>query len=292
MPKKLTRKDFIAKAHKKHYGRFDYTKSKYVNYETKVIIICKIHGEFLQTPHDHLTGYGCPVCGKSQKLTTTTFIEKAVLKHSNKYIYNKVNYVDSKTKVTITCAHHGDFEQTPASHLSGRGCKLCVSTSSFEGFKEKAFKMHNKKYTYLSPPTIYKFNCLIEIICPVHGEFEQTAQSHLKGSGCSTCAKTGFDRTKPAILYYLSINNGEAYKIGITNKSVKDRFNSTDLKKITVLKEWEYPIGHDAYKTEQRILSMYKDFQYKGESLLATGNTELFTTNVLEIDTLSCPFVY
>ena len=221
MPKKLARKDFIAKAHKKHYGRFDYTISKDVNYETKVIIICKIHGEFLQTPHDHLTGYGCPVCGKSQKLTTTTFIEKAVLKHSNKYIYNKVNYVDSKTKVTITCAHHGDFEQTPASHLSGRGCKLCVSTSSFEGFKEKAFKVHNKKYTYLSPPTIYKFNCLIEIICPVHGEFEQTAQSHLRGRGCPTCAKTGFDKTKPAILYYIKVKSHGLYKIGITNLTVE-----------------------------------------------------------------------
>lgn len=93
-----------------------------------------------------------------------------------------------------------------------------------------------------------------------------------------------FVQTKPAILYYLSINNGEAYKIGITNKSIKDRFNSTDLKKITVLKEWEYPIGYDAYKAEQRILSMYKEFKYKGHDLLQSGNTELFTYDILGLD--------
>ena len=67
---------------------------------------------------------------------------------------------------------------------------------------------------------------------------------------------------------------------------------AADLKKITVLKEWEYPIGYDAYKAEQKILSMYKDFKYEGEAILATGNTELFTTDVLGIDTLLSPLIY
>lgn len=284
MPKKLTRKDFIARAHKKHYGRFDYTKSKYVNYDTKVIIICKIHGEFLQTPHDHLAGYGCPVCGKSQKLTTTTFIEKAVLKHSNKYIYNKVNYVDSKTKVTITCAHHGDFEQTPASHLSGRGCKLCVSTSSFEGFKEKAFKVHNKKYTYLSPPTSYKFNALIEIICPVHGKFFQKACSHLSGRGCSQCAKSGFDVKKPGLLYYIKVKSHGLYKIGITNLTVEKRFTIEDLSNIEILRTWYYDNGEECAKTERTILEEFKSFKYYGDKVLRSGNTELFVEDVLRLD--------
>jgi hypothetical protein len=45
--------------------------------------------------------------------------------HNNYYNYSKVNYINSFTKVLITCPIHGDFEQTPSSHLSGRGCPKC-----------------------------------------------------------------------------------------------------------------------------------------------------------------------
>ena len=75
-----------------------------------------------------------------------TFLAKGASIHKDKYDYSKVVFNTIDTRVIITCPIHGDFEQTPASHLSGKGCKLCVSTSSFEGFKEKAFKVHNKKY--------------------------------------------------------------------------------------------------------------------------------------------------
>lgn len=37
--------------------------SRYLNMMEPVIIICRIHGEFLETPHRHLQGYGCPKCG-------------------------------------------------------------------------------------------------------------------------------------------------------------------------------------------------------------------------------------
>ena len=224
---------------------------------------------------------------------TSEFIQKSISIHGNKFDYSKVQYIGSHTKVCIICPEHGEFYQSPTNHLSGNGCAKCAAQysrgkyrlSTVETFLAQAKEIHGDKYEYSKVEWKNTYTS-ITIICPIHGEFEQTVQSHLRGQGCPTCAKTGFDKTKPAILYYLSINNGEAYKIGITNKSVKDRFNSTELKKITVLKEWEYPIGYDAYKAEQRILSMYKDFKYKGKAILATGNTELFTTNVLEIDTL------
>jgi hypothetical protein len=52
---------------------------------------------------------------------TKIFIEKATTKHNNKYIYTKSNYITAKTKLTITCPIHGDFEQTPTNHLAGKG---------------------------------------------------------------------------------------------------------------------------------------------------------------------------
>ena len=100
--------------------------------------------------------------------------------------------------------------------------------------------------------------------------------SHMK------CLK-GFDKSKPGILYYLSIDKGTAYKIGITNSSVEKRFSLEELEHITVLKTWLYESGEDCYNEEQRILREFKEYKYNGEKLLKTGNTELFSINILNI---------
>lgn len=55
-----TLETFIKKAEKIHGNKYIY--SNYVNSKTKIKIICKKHGSFNQTPHDHLQGYGCPKC--------------------------------------------------------------------------------------------------------------------------------------------------------------------------------------------------------------------------------------
>jgi hypothetical protein len=47
---------FIEKARKVHGGKYDYSKVKYVDSTTKVYIICPQHGEFHQTPQEHLRG--------------------------------------------------------------------------------------------------------------------------------------------------------------------------------------------------------------------------------------------
>jgi hypothetical protein len=39
-----------------HNNKYDYSKVEYINTNSKVKIICPIHGEFEQTPHNHLTG--------------------------------------------------------------------------------------------------------------------------------------------------------------------------------------------------------------------------------------------
>lgn len=62
---------FIKDARLKHGNKYDYSKTVYVKNSEKVIIICKKHGEFLQTPMVHLQGNGngigcgCPECNNS-----------------------------------------------------------------------------------------------------------------------------------------------------------------------------------------------------------------------------------
>ena len=66
---------------------------------------------------------------------------------------------------------------------------------------------------------------------------------------------------------------------------MKKRFTKQDLEKIRIVKTWNYEIGDDAYAKEQEILDTYADERYIGiDRLLSSGNTELFTRDVLELD--------
>ena len=123
--KKLTLESFLERAEKIHNNKYDYSKVEYVNAKTKVCIICPKHGEFWQTPDNHLKGKGCAYCANVKKITTEEFIERAREVHGDKYDYSSSVYVNNKTKIKIICPIHGEFELTPNAHLQGRGCKKC-----------------------------------------------------------------------------------------------------------------------------------------------------------------------
>ena len=130
----------------KHGNKYDYSKVEYINAITKVIIICPEHGEFLQTPHAHLKGQGCPQCAKISRIkqktsNTNNFIEKAKKIHGDKYDYSKVKYKLQNEKVTIICPEHGEFLQTPHNHLSGYGCPECKK-ASLKNLRERYTSLH------------------------------------------------------------------------------------------------------------------------------------------------------
>ena len=53
-------------------------------------------------------------------------------------------------------------------------------------FIERSNLKHNNKYDYSKVK--YKSTKLkVIIICPIHGEFEQTAEEHMRGCGCIKC---------------------------------------------------------------------------------------------------------
>lgn len=123
-----------------------------------------------------------------KKLTTEQFIEEANIIHNFKYDYSLVNYKNSKTKIKIICSKHGIFEQTPGSHLNGRGCPACANNQrkTTEQFIKEANKIHNFKYDYSLVNYVNSY-AKIKIICLKHGVFEQTPHDHLKGQGCYIC---------------------------------------------------------------------------------------------------------
>lgn len=65
-----------------------------------------------------------------KKKTTEEFVSDARIIHGDKYDYSKVEYIQNKIHVCITCPVHGDFWQKPNVHLSGCGCPICKSEAA------------------------------------------------------------------------------------------------------------------------------------------------------------------
>lgn len=60
-------------------------------------------------------------------------IDGFIQTHGSKYDYSKINYVNNRTKVTIICPEHGEFEQTPSNHKNGAGCPHCAYLKRIKG---------------------------------------------------------------------------------------------------------------------------------------------------------------
>lgn len=123
------------------------------------------------------------------------FIEKSKKIHGDKYLYDKVNYVNNRIDVVITCKKHGDFKQEPRVHLRGSGCNLCnlenrrrLYQKEKEDFISQSINIHGDRYSYDKVNYINNRTPVI-IICKNHGEFSQKPYSHLnQKSGCPICA--------------------------------------------------------------------------------------------------------
>lgn len=184
---------FINKAKLKHNDKYDYSLVDYKNSKGVVTIICKVHGKYDQVACYHLAGNGCPSCSGNIKSTTQNFINSCLEKYGDqKYDYSLSKYISSKKQVTIRCIEHDYiFKQIPSYHLKGTaGCKFCKkSYSDFESFLVLANKKHHNKYTYIKD-SFKTSQVAMEIVCPVHGTFQQSPNTHLSGSGCQLCGRT------------------------------------------------------------------------------------------------------
>lgn len=128
------------------------------------------------------------------KLTQLEFIERSKLIHKNKYDYSLVNYINNRNKVKLICKVHGIFEAYPNSHMQGRGCPTCNKIGKYkdelEKFITEANIIHNNKYEYTKSNYINS-KTKLTIICPIHGEFTQIPEKHLRKQGCPKCNING-----------------------------------------------------------------------------------------------------
>lgn len=210
MPTKLTTEQFIEKSNVIHNNKYDYSNTIYLSSNDVVTIICPKHGKFEKLAKKHLLGQGCQQCSlENKKDNLEIFIEKANAVHSHKYDYSESTYVRSKDQITIKCNIHGKFTLRTSDHLQGIGCPQCKLNTNIEHIKnnfiEKSNIIHNNKYNYDNVNYINN-NTKVTIVCPTHGDFEQTPSNHLQGKGCSKCV-INISKQELEICEYLDLLN-------------------------------------------------------------------------------------
>jgi len=208
---------FKEKSTNKHGDRYDYSSSVYVNSHTEVIIICKLHGQFLQLPYIHWGGCGCRECAdiltaSKNASNIEEFTSFCNILYNNFYNYSKFIYVNSHTKGIVICPIHGEFPVCPSNHKNNHGCPDCgllttkrKTTKSNELYKEQCSKVHNNFYDY-SITNYINSKTEVTVICPKHGPFKQVASDHLGGHGCPSCNASKGELT---VKSWLNINKIE-----------------------------------------------------------------------------------
>ena len=223
--KKISTEALIERFRNVFGGEYDYSKVEFVDWNTKICIVCPIHGDFWTLPSNHLHRSGCPMC-KGRKvrernsLTQDEFVERSRKLHNDKYDYSKVNYVNNATKVCIICPIHGEFWQRPMKHLKGNGCIYCRNEMvgirhgfTTEQFIRRAEKIHGKGTFDYSLVEYVNTHVPVKIKCQKGHVFEQKPCDHIHGSRCPICHESRGERY---IVEYLERNDIEfqrEYKI-------------------------------------------------------------------------------
>ena len=262
---------------------------------------CELHDDFPRLVTVALySKHPCPDCARSAGVSiphdTESFLELAKTKFGDLGTFLPFEHEGKHTPITFVCSVPG---HKPTTILAGSiyrssGCKDCAYErgnekrlqalrkqvadslpSRFQEWLRRATQQHGGKYDY----TLVEYvdaRIKVKIICPVHGEFPQTPDTHLQ-AGCRNCADEELKgrysdqyfsdnpthKERPAILYYLELEykNTRFFKIGITTSSVKQRhamLNTNKKLRYSILAQRETDL-YSTFLAEQEIQKQHGD---------------------------------
>ena len=232
--KKKTTEEYIHECMDKGY---DLPIEDYINTRTRINHKCSKGHIYLQTPHGHLNGQGCSICGGTKKKTTEDYLQECKEKGLDLPIED---YINSMTKINHKCSKGHIYPQTPNGHLSGYGCPVCYGN---EKKTPKEYLQECKEKDLDLPVEDYKNNSTkINHKCMQGHVYPQEPRSHLEGIGCPLCSESHGEKF---IRNYL---DKRCIKY-ISQKTFKD------------LKDKTY-LSYDFYLPDYNILIEYQGIQH------------------------------
>ncbi len=221
--KKLSHDEFITRV-KAFNLVYDLSEVKYINYGTKVIVTCKVHGRKEVSPQSLLEGRDCQKCAavkrwEAKLISVSDAITKAKELHGDKYDFSKATFRVLKDKWILTCSKHGDFRPTVEATLKGKGCFKCAGerkgiarrVSQHEAIrraKEASPELDFSKAVYITALTKW------DVYCNVHGKIEQLPSGSWQGFGCKKCSHAGINLgTLEEFMARLKTVHGDKYSV-------------------------------------------------------------------------------
>lgn len=205
---------FLSQSRSNHNNTYTYPyiQTEYTNNVSPITAICPIHGEFKVIPHSHIKGNGkCPECYPDSyertskihpKYTKEEFIQLVKEKWGeDTYDVTESDFRNMTSKISVKCkCCNRYFTTTPHDLLQGHGCPDCGKRKSGQKRRrgiadciEQCRKAHNNFYHYNPDTFNYRGEKYpINVICPIHGEFQTLYSNHSQGYGlCPKCDKSG-----------------------------------------------------------------------------------------------------
>ena len=157
--------NYIAKMKLAHKDKYEYLDSfEKVSLKTKINILCKDHGIFVQDISHHLTRkQGCPVCGlvatgKSKSKSWVANLESllaGIHLDETVSVISFENVKNSRDKITLSCSKHGIFEKSYGNLKLGQRCPEC---SIYEGWGKSTY-IQRAKEMYKGLCNLYLIHC-------------------------------------------------------------------------------------------------------------------------------------
>lgn len=258
----------------------------YKNGSTVFTFVCPKGHTDTGTYGSFLAGHMCGFCTKKKQN------KESIKKYMSEcgYVLLSGDYKNGKSRFTVKCGNNHAYKTTWNTFRDGKRCPHCAGSIVTQEQVELAF--NKRGYVLLSQYTGHAN--LLEYRCPQGHRHRMSWDAMKIGNGCPFCADYGFNPSQPASLYYLAFYHPEhldssgtiapLYKIGITNRTIEERF-APEPTLYRIISETRYLFGHLAHEEEQRTLKEHAAHRYSGPKLLVSGNTELFTRDVLKLDT-------
>ncbi len=309
--RKLTTEEFIDRSKITHGDKYDYSKSIYKSGTSNVIIICKVHGEFKQSPQNHMRGSGCPLCNPfEKKMSQADFIDKIYKINPSLKILSEID--GNRSRVIVEDENGILYNVLASTLLKGSVPSIETAIDKNKAFEIKARLIHGDKYNYSS--TNYTKHCnYVDIICPIHGKFTQNAGNHLWKHGCPKCGEdrtTEYNKENPVgwtlhewknlaeqspyfdgyRVYILECfdDNERFIKIGRTFSSVQRRFcNKERLPyNYNIIREIIDENPFHIFKLESKLKREFSKYKYTPK-LFFKGMNECFSPDILNDDNIN-----
>jgi hypothetical protein len=255
----------------------------YKGTSTPVAVVCNHGHAIMITPNSiNSQGSGCRVCNRNCTIDATARFESTLKQRG---WTKSPDFVAARydTPVALICLAGHSVLLSQHHFMQGIGCckckKLCPEQAKADFDVQIVDRGWKKAATY-----VYKGSVTaVDLICPVGHSARVKPNNFKSAHGCRSCCGSGFNRNKPATLYYVAFfvsPERVVYKIGVTNNTVAQRYvGCTTAREII----WEryFESGAAALRAEAQIKVQFKQYRCKDAPIAGLGNHELFEWDVL-----------